>query len=77
MTGRKNTNYWRPPVAAARLKEAINTQLDILTIADQLGLKYEKHGRGKVRLVDHDSCIINVGKNDFARYSQLSQLPTT
>ena len=73
MTGRKNTNYWRPPVAAARLKEAINTQLDILTIADQLGLKYEKHGRGKVRLVDHDSCIINVGKNDFARYSQLNE----
>ena len=73
MAGRKNTNYWRPPAAAARIKEAINTQLDILSIADQLGLEYEKHGRGKVRLVEHDSCIINMDQNTFSRYSQVNE----
>lgn len=70
---RKNTNYWRPPAAATRIKDAINTQIDILSIADQLGLEYEKHGRGKVRLVEHDSCIINMDQNTFSRYSQVNE----
>ena len=65
------TSYWRPSVAANRLKQAINKQISILDLADSLGLPYEKHGKGTVHLIDHDSCVIFTERNSFTRYSQI------
>lgn len=66
-------NHWIPPEKLAEWRTLINGQIEILSLAQELGYGLEKHSHNTMRLTEHDSCIINLDKNTFTRYSQIGK----
>lgn len=54
-----------------KLKDAINTQISIVEMAGILGFSTAKHGRGTLKLEEHDSCVLWPEKNHFVHYSSI------
>lgn len=63
-------NKWIPKDKAKKLRDSINAQISIASLAAELGYTVLIHSSDTLTLAEHDSCIIWPETNRFKRFSQ-------